>query len=60
MEPLKKSLFANIRKNWKEWVRPNSETEKLDMYVILVADSRTVLFLIQVKTDTVSNEVELK
>ncbi|XP_018571340.1 uncharacterized protein LOC108911014 [Anoplophora glabripennis] len=54
MEPLNKSLFDNIRKNWKEWVRPNSETEKLDMYIILVADSRTVLFLIQTKTDTVT------
>ncbi|KAJ8954380.1 hypothetical protein NQ318_011053 [Aromia moschata] len=54
MEPLAKSLFENIRKNWREWVKPDSITEQLDMYVVLVADSRTVLFLIQIKTDTVT------
>ncbi|KAJ8941094.1 hypothetical protein NQ314_010499 [Rhamnusium bicolor] len=60
MEQLSKSLFENIRKNWKEWVKPSSETENLDMYIILVADSRTVLFLIQIKTDTVSRHILIK
>ncbi|KAJ8920779.1 hypothetical protein NQ315_004920 [Exocentrus adspersus] len=54
MESLNKSLFDNIRKHWREWVKPKSETETLDMYIILVADSRTVLFLIQMKSDSVT------
>ncbi|ENN77360.1 uncharacterized protein LOC109537487 [Dendroctonus ponderosae] len=53
MERLSRSLCENIRSNYKEWLKLNKEPNE-DLYVVLIADSRTVLFLFQTKTDTIS------
>ncbi|KAJ8969824.1 hypothetical protein NQ317_019531 [Molorchus minor] len=54
MESLIKSLYENIKNKWEEWTESDLNTQNLDMYIVLVADSRTVLFVIQNKTDTVT------
>lgn len=54
MEPLSETLFENIKTNWKEWMSlKNSPCKSKDLYIILVADCRTVLFYIQQITDMI-------
>ncbi|XP_056639726.1 uncharacterized protein LOC130447090 [Diorhabda sublineata] len=53
MEQLSKSLYKNIKSNWKQWLRADTRRRNNNLYVVLVADSRTVLFIIQFKTKTV-------
>ncbi|CAH1993985.1 unnamed protein product [Acanthoscelides obtectus] len=48
---LSKSLYKNIMENWRVW---RGRLYGYDLYVILVADSRTVVFIIQSKSDTVT------
>ncbi|KAL1490346.1 hypothetical protein ABEB36_013060 [Hypothenemus hampei] len=53
MERLSRSLYDNIRHNYKEWLK-SAKNPYEDLYVLLIADSRTVLFLFQAKSNTVS------
>lgn len=54
MERLSESLFENIKTNWIEWMKyTNRSHQSQDLYIILVADSRTVLFYVQQLTDMV-------
>ncbi|KAF7284177.1 uncharacterized protein LOC143202138 [Rhynchophorus ferrugineus] len=53
MERLSKSLFENIKNTYMEWMKLKNKPSN-DLYVILIADSRTVLFLFQDKPQTVT------
>ncbi|CAH1133420.1 unnamed protein product [Ceutorhynchus assimilis] len=52
MERLSRSLHENIKNNYSEWVKLD-KAPKENLYVILIADARTVLFIFQRKTNTV-------
>ncbi|XP_050307006.1 uncharacterized protein LOC126743819 [Anthonomus grandis grandis] len=54
MERLSRTLCENIKSNFKEWVKLSGNEIPDDLYIILVTDSRTVLFLLQAKTNTVT------
>ncbi|KAG5893213.1 hypothetical protein JTB14_025617 [Gonioctena quinquepunctata] len=54
MKPLAFTLYENITKNWKEWTKSTSDINQSDLYITLVADSRTVLFIIQMRSETVT------
>ncbi|CAG9858299.1 unnamed protein product [Phyllotreta striolata] len=54
MQPLATSLYENIKTNWRLWLRSELTRENYTLYIILVADSRTILFIIQLKTETVT------
>lgn len=53
MESLSASLNGNLKKNWREWIKASPEADVTDLYIMLVADSRTVLFIFQSSTETV-------
>lgn len=51
MEPLNTTLFENMKNNWLDWIEAGKHHS--DLYVILIADSRSVLFIMQDVEDTV-------
>lgn len=51
LESLNNTLFENMKNNWLDWI--NIGKHHSDLYVILIADSRSVLFIIQDAEDTV-------
>ncbi|XP_030758309.1 uncharacterized protein LOC115884013 [Sitophilus oryzae] len=53
MQRLSRSLCENIKVHYLEWLKINNKPDR-DLYVILIADSRTVLFLFQHRTQTVT------
>lgn len=59
MESLATSLMTNLRKNWREWMKASPEAEISDLCVMLVADSRTVLFIMQSTTETASIYIKM-
>ncbi|XP_023014082.1 uncharacterized protein [Leptinotarsa decemlineata] len=54
MEPLAFTLHENITKSWIEWTKFHFESGVSNLYVTLVADSRTVLFIIQMRSETIT------
>ncbi|CAH0556929.1 unnamed protein product [Brassicogethes aeneus] len=54
MEPLSTSLYENIRPVYGEWIKQQKTRRSNNLYIILIADSRTVLFILQEDTDTVT------
>ncbi|CAH1114299.1 unnamed protein product [Psylliodes chrysocephalus] len=54
MQPLVTSLYENIKTNWRLWLGSDIQRENYTLYIILVADSRTVLFILQLKTESVA------
>ncbi|CAH1183291.1 unnamed protein product [Phaedon cochleariae] len=54
MEPLAKSLYTNIRIHWRNWVKSQMNNEPSDLYLVLVADARTVLFIFQIRSETIT------
>ncbi|XP_066141145.1 uncharacterized protein [Euwallacea fornicatus] len=53
MQRLSTSLCENIKRNYKEWLKQHKGTVE-DLYVALIADIRTVLFLFQKKSNTIT------
>ncbi|KAK5646686.1 hypothetical protein RI129_005150 [Pyrocoelia pectoralis] len=55
-KPLQSSLYANMNRRWKKWHRVCvlKKRSVMDLYVVLISDSRSVLFIFQHDTDTVS------
>lgn len=51
MQRLSRSLYTNIKHNYKEWLKLNKAINNL--FMVLIADARTVLFLFQRETNTV-------
>nr|CAH7768715.1 unnamed protein product [Callosobruchus chinensis] len=54
MDSLSKTLYENIMKNCREWRKCSYRYYGFDLYIILIADSRSVLFMVQSKTDTIT------
>jgi hypothetical protein len=52
MESLFQSLYANIKSNLSEWNKSNKSKYNPDLYIILIADNRSVLFILQKETVT--------
>lgn len=59
MESLSDSLAVNLKKNWREWIKAFPDVDVANLYIMLVADSRTVLFIFQSNTETVSIAFEI-
>lgn len=53
LEPLSSTLFDNMKKNIMDWMTSSHSKHHPDLYVILITESRSVLFIIQDSTDTV-------
>lgn len=51
MQRLSRTLYTNIKHNYKVWLKLNKPINNL--FVMLIADVRTVLFLFQRDTNTV-------
>jgi hypothetical protein len=56
MESLFQSLYANIKSNLSEWNKSNKSKYNPDLYIILIADNRSVLFILQKETVSVGVE----
>ncbi|EFA03775.1 hypothetical protein TcasGA2_TC013886 [Tribolium castaneum] len=52
MESLFQSLYGNIKSNLSEWCKSNKSKSNPDLYIILIADNRSVLFILQKDTVT--------
>ncbi|KAK9878457.1 hypothetical protein WA026_022097 [Henosepilachna vigintioctopunctata] len=50
LEPLYASLFKNLKTHWLEWIEGHLHD---DLYVILITDSRSVLFYFNDETDNI-------
>ncbi|XP_044751747.1 uncharacterized protein LOC123311741 [Coccinella septempunctata] len=50
LEPLYTSLFQNLKTNWLDWIDGHSHD---DLYVILITDSRSVLFYFHDESDNI-------
>ncbi|KAL3282886.1 hypothetical protein HHI36_006044 [Cryptolaemus montrouzieri] len=50
LEPLYASLFQNLKSNWLDWIEDHSHD---DLYVILITDSRSVLFYFHDESDNI-------
>lgn len=53
LEPLSSSLYENIKKNIMDWATSIHFKNHPDLYMILITEARSVLFIIQDSTDTV-------
>ncbi|XP_018329286.1 uncharacterized protein LOC108739738 isoform X1 [Agrilus planipennis] len=54
MEPLCDTLHHNIKNTWSQWVNNPLSKSHPDMYIVLISDSRSVLFIIQYAFNTVA------
>lgn len=53
LEALNCSLYENMKKNIKDWVTSIHFKNHPDLYMVLITEARSVLFIIQDATDTV-------
>lgn len=57
MEPLQGTLFEHIKSHWIEWMHTPERNKISTLYVVLIFDSRSVLFIMQDYYDTVRNAI---
>lgn len=57
VEPLETSLFEHLKAHWIEWVHSSVRKHNPALYVVLICDSRSVLWIIHDNNDTVSTNV---
>lgn len=55
MESLFHSLYGNIKSNLSEWYKSNKSKTNSDLFIILIADNRSVLFILQKETVSETN-----
>lgn len=53
LEPLSSTLFENMKQNIMDWMKTVHSKNHPDLYIILITEARSVLFIIQDSTDTV-------
>ncbi|XP_022901831.1 uncharacterized protein [Onthophagus taurus] len=54
MQPLGLTLYKNLKKCWLQWLSCNLSQKREDLYVVLISDSRSVLFILNSTLNTVT------
>lgn len=54
MQPLESTLYSNLKTQWLEWIKSSPGKKYKDLFVILICDAKSVLFVINDDSDTVS------
>ncbi|KAI4464644.1 hypothetical protein MML48_3g00005270 [Holotrichia oblita] len=52
MQSLEATLYMNLKSQWLEWIKSSTGKKYKDLFVILICDARSVLFIINDDLDT--------
>lgn len=60
MQPLETTLYPHMKQQWLDWIKSSPGKKYKDLYVVLICDARSVLFVMHDDLDTVRVVLKLR